>query len=80
MMEMTGLDNMYGDAKHAINQLKKIKCTWTYQGEDFDYWETDCGHDFCLMEGGSPTKFEMNFCPFCGKPIGEAWRKWDDKT
>jgi len=47
-----------------------IKCHWTYD-EWYDYWETECGNAFCVMEG-TPSENKMKHCPYCGKLIEEV--------
>lgn len=45
-------------------------CTWEYQGDEYNYWETLCGHAFQLVDG-SPSDNGMNFCPYCGQQLIE---------
>ncbi len=42
-------------------------CTWTYT-EFYDYWDTQCGHAFDIMNG-TPKDNKMVYCPYCGKKI-----------
>jgi hypothetical protein len=42
------------------------KCFWEYD-DTYDYWETSCGHAFCLEIGGTPIEHEFKFCMYCGK-------------
>jgi hypothetical protein len=42
-------------------------CLWTYD-ENHDYYETECEHAFCIIEG-TPKDNDMKFCPYCGKEI-----------
>lgn len=44
-------------------------CQWTQEeNPDYGIWETECGHSFVLDEG-NPKENEMNYCPFCGRPL-----------
>lgn len=50
-----------------------IHCTWgqySYSDTDCGNWQTDCGQDFCFIEGG-PKDNLMQFCCYCGKPLRE---------
>jgi lipocalin len=42
-------------------------CLWTYD-ENHDYYETECEHAFCIIEG-TPKDNDMKYCPYCGKEI-----------
>jgi len=42
-------------------------CDWTYD-EDYDYYETECGETFCLIDGDLNTN-KFKFCPYCGQKI-----------
>lgn len=46
----------------------KEECVWTQEDEDSEYFETDCGHDFCLIDG-LPEDNDMKFCCYCGKHL-----------
>lgn len=50
-------------------QTNDRMCAWT-DNKDPDYpgWETSCGHEFCLVEGG-PKENSYNYCPQCGGKI-----------
>ena len=53
-----------------MNMLDKdVWCDWTYD-ENYDTWETTCGHAHCFMDGG-PNENHMKFCPYCGKKLKE---------
>lgn len=57
-------------------QPEKDRCTWkqNYDG----YYETACSQAYD-MEGESPQKWGMNFCPFCGRLItSEAYQEPTD--
>ena len=48
------------------------ECHWLNNPslEEDDIWQTDCGHEFVLIEG-APSENEMKFCPYCGKKLVE---------
>lgn len=49
------------------------KCKWTYSEEDdldTEFWATECGQSFVLMEG-TPKENGMKFCCYCGREIKE---------
>ena len=46
------------------------KCTWTYDGEYYDYYYTSCGNDFVFTEG-TIKDHGFKYCPYCGKEIEE---------
>ena len=48
-------------------------CKWFYM-EDEDYWETQCGEEYSIIEG-NPKENRMKYCPFCGKKLKEGKRK-----
>jgi len=52
-------------------QQQTESCIWTYDGLCADYWSTECGEFFVLIDGATPTEDKMKFCPFCGRPIIE---------
>ena len=45
-------------------------CTWTLIENDmeFDYYQTECGTDYCFEEGNVVDN-EFHFCPYCGRRI-----------
>ncbi len=45
-------------------------CVWKYSNDEFDYWETDCGFAFSLIDG-IPIDNNMIFCCHCGKRLKE---------
>lgn len=50
------------------------KCTWTssdsYDYDNCDYWSTDCGEQFTILEG-TPEDNGMKYCCYCGKEINQ---------
>ena len=42
-------------------------CGWQYD-ESGEYWETDCGEAFVLLDG-TPADNGMRFCCYCGKRL-----------
>lgn len=56
-------------AKSALKLLenKKDICTWKYD-IDYDYYHTDCGEDFTLMDG-TPYQNKMRYCYRCGRKL-----------
>jgi len=57
---------MRKDLEQALKA--KEKCKWTY---DDDFWDTDCGKAFTIMEG-TPKDNEMKYCPYCGRQIEQV--------
>lgn len=48
-------------------------CVWSqcsYADLDSNNWQTDCGNNFCLFDGG-PKDNQMEYCCYCGKPLIE---------
>ena len=46
-------------------------CGWTQPDyEEFNTWDTGCGHCF-MLESGKPSDNDMRFCCYCGKLIHE---------
>lgn len=45
-------------------------CVWTYD-HDGDYYATDCGEAFCLVDGNTEEN-NYRFCPACGKRLVEV--------
>ena len=45
-------------------------CKWEWNGEDFDYYDTECGETF-YIESGTLKENKIKYCPFCGKEIEE---------
>ncbi len=43
-------------------------CLWIPSGE-FCVWATQCGQEFVIMNGDTPTGNDFKFCMFCGKPL-----------
>lgn len=56
-------------AKPYIEGKPCKKCKWKYD-DIHDFWGTNCGKSFTLIEG-EPKDNGMNFCPYCGK---ELWQ------
>ncbi len=56
-------------AKPYIEGKPCKKCKWKYD-DIHDFWETNCGKSFTLIEG-DPKDNGVNFCPYCGK---ELWQ------
>lgn len=46
-------------------------CEWHYDG-DTTSWDTECKNKFITIEG-TPQENQMEFCPYCGKPILQAF-------
>ena len=57
------------------SELNDLLCGWhggvTFFGSDTNYYDTDCGHSFVVNEG-SPSDNNMNYCCYCGKKIQES--------
>lgn len=46
-------------------------CFWIHGDDwDADYWDTQCGEAFTLLEG-TPLENKMKFCPYCGRKLVE---------
>lgn len=63
-----GKDNL-----SAAEYAEVVVCLWKKQeSPDFDeFWETECGHTWALMEGGLEDN-QVQFCPYCGQLIKET--------
>ena len=55
----------------AATQSEHGECIWTYNDEPNDYWQTECGNAFQLVDG-KPSGNYMTYCPYCGRKIAEA--------
>lgn len=52
----------------ALFKADKTKsCPWEYD-DNYDFWETGCGEEFCL-DDGTPGDNKMRYCYHCGKSI-----------
>jgi hypothetical protein len=67
---MSGICSAHKEFVKGCRQCEAMTekpCIW--QEED-EYWQTGCGHAFCL-NAGTPLENGMKFCAYCGKPIKE---------
>jgi len=46
-----------------------MTCIWSQREDDYsDYYETECGQSFTLLDGTPPENF-MRFCCYCGQAL-----------
>lgn len=59
------------------------QCTWSQKSHDdidCSCWHTDCGEEYCLIEG-DPKENKMAFCCYCGKPLSVShYLEKDEET
>jgi len=61
--------------ERAVQYLPKRKCEWRQdENPDLGVWESGCGNTWFLEEA-TPKENDMNFCPFCGKPLNQKLLK-----
>ena len=54
---------------YAPRVMSVATCRWT--DERGEYWETECGHQFCLIDG-TPSENGMAYCCYCGKRLDDG--------
>ena len=58
------------DAYLALNEPESV-CKWhlnNANGDDDDYWETDCGSTWFFVDG-TPKNNGVKYCHSCGKKV-----------
>ena len=52
--------------------MKTKTCKWEHIVDSYnDYYETECGNDFCLCNDETLEENKMRYCPYCGGRIKE---------
>jgi len=75
-------DNNYNKEFHEITECSYHRdneiygekfCEWGYDSEfEHSHFIASCGFEFAFSDDrNSPTEYEFNFCPKCGKKIKE---------
>lgn len=59
----------YREWLRVVDEALAATCVWQ-ETDDGEFWRGDCGMEFGL-EGGTPSRNQMRFCPRCGKPLVE---------
>ena len=54
----------------GVADMKKKSCGWKRQEDEEDFYLTECGDEFVLIEG-SVKDNNIIYCPFCGRKVKE---------
>lgn len=44
------------------------RCQWTLEING-EYYDTQCGQAFVMLDGGTPSEHKMQFCAYCGREL-----------
>lgn len=62
----------YQKMKEAIDRQSEPCMWWRDEPDDeLDSWVADCGYDFYINDGASPTEIKFKYCPGCGRTLKE---------
>ena len=65
--------NAHQLANEQFNEDDETFCKWGYDSEfEHSHYISKCGFEFQFSDDrNSPTEYDFNFCPKCGKKIME---------